>query len=61
NVVATMLMPTHHHGSERPATKYDAKLVDAAFDVQTPAAKANRRYANINVQSRVDSMGSFCF
>ncbi|MCY3824736.1 MAG: hypothetical protein OXG62_12800 [Nitrospinae bacterium] len=41
NVVATMEVPIHHQGRLRPATKYDARLLDAEREVSTPTIKAN--------------------
>ena len=43
HVVATMLVPIHHQGRLRSATKYDARLLDAAREVHTPTISAKTR------------------
>ena len=40
NVVATIEVPIHHQGRLRPATKYEARLLDATREVRTPTSKA---------------------
>ncbi len=54
-VVATIEMPSIHHGIDRPLRKNDLKLLPALRDTTIPTVSEKRKKAAIMAQSNVDS------